>query len=172
MTSLTDELQLAVEIAIRAHKGQLRRDGDLYFNHVARVANNKTFIMSTRCKIVAYLHDVVEDTHFTFEDLKELGISDDTIELVKYVTKPKHATYDEYIDNICNSIHAMLVKLSDLEDNSDVETLDKINEKDIKRFKKYEAAKSKINATILAKYPDIFRLIKRKDTSVKKENLL
>ena len=156
-------LQKATEIALFAHEGTFRRDGDLYFNHVIRVANNKRFILDKKIQVAAVLHDVVEDTHITFNDLLKKGISNEVIDILKFVTHDKEKdSYEQYIDNLCQSLPAMLVKLSDLEDNSDTATLGEITDKDIARFKQYEAAKAKIMGTILEKYPDTFRQIASK----------
>lgn len=156
-----NELQRSIEIALFAHQGVERRDGDLYFNHVSRVANNKLFIKDSLTKSAAYLHDVIEDTSLTFGDLSRMGISDEVIEIVKYLTRVSSDSYETYIDKITQSLPAMLIKLSDLTDNSDTETLDKITSNDIKRFAKYELAKAKIWSTILEDYPDVFRSLKR-----------
>lgn len=152
-------VQRAIEIAVKAHEGTARRDGDLYFSHVARVANNKKYIRSHLTKAAAYLHDVVEDTDWTFEELREQGIPDDVINVLTYVTHDKSTPYNDYIDNVCLNVDAMLVKLSDLEDNSDVETLGVITKKDYERFIQYEKAKMKIMSTLLAHHPDVFRRI-------------
>lgn len=154
-------LQKAIEIALFAHQGQERRDGDIYFNHVSRVANNKMFINDNVTKAAAYLHDTVEDTHITLEDLARMNLPEEVIEIVNRLTKPSHVSYEQYIDRICESLPAMLVKLSDLHDNSDTETLDTITSNDIKRFVKYERAKAKIWSKILSDYPDTFKQLKK-----------
>lgn len=159
--SNNEVIQKAIEIALDAHEGVERRDGDLYFNHVARVANNKTYIFDPITKAAAYLHDVVEDTPYTLKMLAFKGISDEVIDVVNLVTKPDYMTYQEYIEqNICSSVYAMLIKLSDLEDNSDIETLGTITDEDIERFQKYEKAKETIWTELLTKHPETFKKIK------------
>lgn len=74
----------------------------------------------------------------------------------------KNVSYEDYIKNITNNLTAMLVKLSDLEDNSYTETLDVITDKDIARFVQYENAKRTIMTVLLEKYPETFKIIKGK----------
>lgn len=159
MATSNKQIQIALEIAVAAHKNVTRRNGDLYITHVMRVANNKSFILNKTAMAVALLHDVVEDTPITFDYLKQQGISEEVIEVLKYVTRDKTMPYETYISNLCNNLDAMLVKLSDLNDNLDTATLKTITEADEKRFLKYETARVKILATLLNKYPKIFNEI-------------
>lgn len=157
---LTKELQRAIEIATLAHANQFRRNGELYIFHVMRVASNKQFILSKQEQIVGILHDVVEDTPLTFDFLIEKGISKQTIEILKLLTRNKEQeTYEEYITRICTNEIAMLVKLSDLHDNSDTKTLSDIQEQDWKRFETYEKAKLQIRSQLLKTSPYIFKQI-------------
>lgn len=77
--------------------------------------------------------------------------------VLDYLTHDKNVPYEEYIDKICENIDAMMVKLADLTDNLDQNTLDEITEKDEKRFVQYEKAKLKIMQTLLTNYPDEFK---------------
>lgn len=66
--SSNKQLELSLEIAMLAHKGVERRNGDPYIFHVLRVANNSTYIQTKTQKAAAILHDVIEDTPFTREN--------------------------------------------------------------------------------------------------------
>lgn len=157
------ELQKATEIALAAHEGVERRNGDLYFNHVMRVANNRKFILDKTAQVAAVLHDVIEDSPITAEYLLQKGISREVVTVLSFLTHDKeNVSYEDYIKNITNNLTAMLVKLSDLEDNSDTETLDVITDKDIARFVQYENAKRTIMTVLLEKYPETFKIIKGK----------
>ena len=157
---MNKQLELALEIATLAHKGVARRNGDPYIFHPLRVCNNKTYIKTKLQKTAAILHDVVEDTPFTFKFLLEKGISKDVIDVLAYLTHDKDAvTYSDYIDNLCNNVDAMLVKLSDLADNLDQGTLPTITDKDRERFIVYENARLKIMSVLASEYPEIFKSV-------------
>ena len=89
--------------------------------------------------IVALLHDVVEDTDVTMEDL-EKEFSSEVIEALKLLTHDKSVPYEEYVLDLKDNPIARKVKLADLNHNSDVTRLINITEKDIERNKKYENA--------------------------------
>lgn len=112
--------------------------GDCYIGHLKRVSF--PFDENSDEYIIALLHDLVEDTKFTFDDLKELGYSDFVIDTLKLLTREKGVDYMEYINRIAKSKNksAMKVKLSDLCDNMNLNRLPKITEKDIKRALKYK----------------------------------
>lgn len=112
--------------------------GDCYIGHLKRVSF--PFDENSDEYIIALLHDLVEDTKFTFDDLKELGYSDFVIDTLRLLTREKSVDYMEYINRIAKSKNqsAMKVKLSDLCDNMNLNRLSKITEKDIKRALKYK----------------------------------
>lgn len=110
-----------------------------------RVANNSKYIRTKTQKVAGILHDVIEDTPLNAEFLREKGIDDKVLNILSFLTHDKETTtYSDYIDNICNNVDAMLVKLSDLTDNLDQGTLSVITDKDRERFIVYENARSKI----------------------------
>ena len=154
------QLQLALEIATLAHKNVIRRNGDPYIFHVLRVANNSRFIKTKSQKAAAILHDTIEDTPFDENFLREKGISEEVLKILSYLTHDKdNVSYDDYIDRICENVDAMLVKLSDLTDNLDQDTLPVITDRDRERFATYERAKVKIMETLLTVEPEIFKSI-------------
>ena len=128
-------LQRAVEIAIEAHKGQFDKSGKDYIGHPLRVMEmGKT----EEEKIVGVLHDVIEDTDWTFERLAEEGFSDEVIAALKCVTKTsENENYDDFIDRVKKNPLATAVKINDLTDNMDIRRLPYLSDKDVKRLKKY-----------------------------------
>lgn len=156
------QLQTALEIAVMAHKGVTRRNTDPYIFHVLRVANNAKYIRTKTQKAAGILHDVIEDTPLNAEFLREKGIDDDVLNILSFLTHDKEkTTYSDYIDNICNNVDAMLVKLSDLIDNLDQGTLSVITDRDRERFIVYENARTKIMSTLARDYPETFKEIMR-----------
>lgn len=154
------QLQLALEIATMAHKNVQRRNGDPYIFHVLRVANNSTYIRTKTQKAAGILHDVIEDTPFDEEFLRQQGIDDAILEVLRFLTHDKETiTYEDYIAHICTNVDAMLVKLADLTDNLDQGTLPVLKERDIERFKVYKTAQQTIMETLAKEHPSIFQEI-------------
>ena len=127
----------AYEIAKKAHLGQVDKAGEDYIKHPEKVAS---FVKSDEEKAVAYLHDVIEDTELTLEDLHEYEFSKEVIEAVDIITKKKGEDYQSYLNSVKKNKLARAVKLADLRHNSDLTRLIKVTEKDIKRKEKYQKA--------------------------------
>ena len=154
------QLQLALEIATMAHKNVQRRNGDPYIFHALRVANNSTYIRTKTQKAAGILHDVIEDTPFDEEFLRQQGIDEAILEILRFLTHDKETiTYKDYIAHICTNVDAMLVKLADLTDNLDQGTLPVLTERDIERFKVYKTAQQTIMETLAKEHPGIFQEI-------------
>ena len=127
-------LERAIEIAVAAHKGQLDKAGKEYIEHPMRVMAAGS---STDEKIVGVLHDVVEDSEWTFEQLAAEGFAPKIIEAVRCLTRLEGESYDKFIARVkCNAL-ATAVKLNDLTDNMDIRRLPYLSDKDVKRLKKY-----------------------------------
>ena len=128
-------LQRAIEIATLAHKGQLDKAGNEYIGHPLRVMEaGKT----TEEKILGVLHDVVEDSNWTFDQLAAEGFSPQIIEALKCLTKLSDTEpYDKFIKRVKTNPLAIAVKLNDLTDNMDIRRLPYLSDKDVKRLKKY-----------------------------------
>lgn len=116
MTKLTVDqmLLLSARVAARAHAKAVRKDGTPYIANPIRVA--------IRCesklqKIVALLHDVVEDTDVTFDDLRELGFTEEVITAVDSVTKRPGETYADFVLRSKANPVGRIVKLADIDDN-------------------------------------------------------
>lgn len=138
-------LERAIEIATEAHRGQLDKAGNEYIGHPLRVM---TMGKTTEEKIVGVLHDVVEDSVWTFEQLAAEGFSDEVIEALRCVTKQsENESYDKFIARIKHNPLAVAVKLNDLTDNMDIRRLPYLSDKDVKRLKKYLKAYKQLTGT-------------------------
>lgn len=135
-------LQRAIEIATEAHKGQVDKSGKDYIGHPLRVMEmGKT----EEEKIVGVLHDVVEDTEWTFEALATEGFSEEVINALRCVTKVlENENYDDFIERVKKNPLAVTVKINDLTDNMDIRRLPYLSDKDVKRLKKYLKAYKKL----------------------------
>ena len=128
-------LERAIEIATEAHRGQLDKAGCEYITHPLRVmAAGK----SLEEKIAGVLHDVVEDSSWTFEMLEAEGFSAEIIAALRCLTKlSANEPYDKFIARVKGNSLAVAVKLNDLSDNMDIRRLPYLSDKDVKRLKKY-----------------------------------
>lgn len=128
-------LKRAIQIATEAHKGQFDKAGKEYIGHPIRVMEmGKT----EDEKIVGVLHDVIEDTDWTFERLEAEGFSQEVINALRCVTKTsENENYDDFIDRVKKNPLAASVKINDLTDNMDIRRLPYLSDKDVKRLKKY-----------------------------------
>lgn len=132
-----DLLEKAIAIAVGAHHGQRDRNGVPYVLHPLRVMAR---VDTDTEKIIAILHDVVEDTDWTFEQLAKEGFPNEIIEPLKCVTKKEGEQYEDFVKRSASNELARRVKLADLEDNMDARRLSDLTEKDVERLKKYVRA--------------------------------
>jgi len=130
-------LSKAIRLATEAHCGQLDKGGKPYILHPQFVA-----AMQDRedCKIVAYLHDVCEDTPVTFDDLKKEGFPDPIVNAVRAITQAPGISYEEYLAEVKNNPIARSVKLADIRHNMDISRIPHPTEKDLLRLEKYKKA--------------------------------
>lgn len=129
--------EIARSIAQRAHAGQLDKAGQPYVGHPAHVAAS---VEGDKAKAVAWLHDVVEDTDTTFEDLVAAGICEDVIAALRLLTHDKAVPYMDYVAKVKTNSLARTVKLADLAHNSDLSRLPEVNDADLERVEKYRKA--------------------------------
>ena len=127
-------LEKAIQIAINAHSGQVDKGSSPYILHLIRVMNAGT---TTEEKICGMLHDLVEDTDWTFERLRNEGFDERIIEALKCLTKNEGEGYDSFIQRVITNSIAIKVKLNDLQDNMDIRRLSEITEEDRERLNKY-----------------------------------
>lgn len=132
----------AIILATENHKGQLDKGGHPYILHPLRVMVN---VKSLKAKIVAILHDIIEDTDITKEDLLSMKFPYEIVEAIELLSKPKKEDYIHYIRRIKKNPLAKEVKMADLQDNMDLTRLNKITEKDLNRVEKYKKAYSILN---------------------------
>ena len=133
----TKMTQKAMKIAYEAHHGQLDKSGIPYIYHPIHLAEQ----MNTEEEvIVALLHDVVEDTDMTFEQLEKEGFSKTVIDALKLLTHDKTVDYMDYIKRIKSNPLAKKVKCADLHHNSDESRIEKPTSKDFARKEKYHKA--------------------------------
>lgn len=131
-------LKKAIEIAVEAHKGVTDKYGAPYINHVTRVMNLGE---TDEEKIVGVLHDVVEDTPWTFEQLAAEGFSSEIIDALTCVTKiSEEEDYEEFTLRVSRNPLAVKVKINDLTDNMDIRRIPVLTEKDLTRLMKYHKA--------------------------------
>ncbi|VTS01154.1 hypothetical protein [Tuwongella immobilis] len=131
------QLELAIQIAVKAHWGQLDSDHEPYLTHPLRVMAK---VQGEIAQCVAVLHDVIEDTTVTANDLRNAGLADEIVAGVECVTHPKSEPYADYVIRCKAHPIGRLVKLADLEDNSRIDRAlvrpDKI-ERDFARLHRY-----------------------------------
>ena len=133
-TSLTKK---AMRIAFEAHKDQVDKNGIPYIYHPIHLAEQMT---DESMVCVALLHDVVEDSDITFEELERAGFGGEIIGALKLLTHDEAVPYMEYVKKIKTNPIAAAVKLADLRHNSDLTRLDIVDEWAQKRAEKYKRA--------------------------------
>lgn len=128
---------LALSIALEAHKGQVDKAGEDYMNHPIFVAS---LVDTEEEKAAALLHDVIEDSEMSLTDLLNNGIPSGVLQAVSILTKDKKLTYQEYLVRVKSNDIATKVKLADLKHNSDISRISNPSKKDYERLKKYKQA--------------------------------
>ena len=128
----------ALKLCFEAHKDQLDKSGMPYVFHPFHLAEQMETEQTT---VAALLHDVIEDTKYTFRHLEKMGFSADVIEALKLLTHNDGSEYMDYIKRIKQNPIARAVKLADLSHNSDITRLDTVDQKALERREKYLTAK-------------------------------
>lgn len=127
----------ALRVAIKAHEGQKDKSGREYVMHPIRVAER---CKDPRAKIVALLHDTIEDTDVTVEYLRNEGFPEEIISAVLSVTKQKGESYEDFVRRAAENPLGREVKIADIEDNMDIRRLKEITDEDVARLRKYLCA--------------------------------
>jgi len=131
-------LEQAIAVAVKAHAGQVDKAGQPYVLHPLRVMMTVESTSLESARVVAVLHDVVEDTGWTVEGLaKEHGLGPDEQAALRLLTHDDDEDYASYIEKVATNALAKAVKLADLRDNLDVTRLAEVTEKDARRIAKY-----------------------------------
>ena len=136
-----DQIQLAQQICQEAHYEQVDKAGQPYYLHPFAVAD---MCETEEEKVVAYLHDVLENGEYDEVYLRMCGFSDKVVEAVKVLTKDLDEDYMEYIDGISQNKLATSVKLADLSHNMDISRIENPIEADYARVEKYKAAMKRL----------------------------
>jgi (p)ppGpp synthase/HD superfamily hydrolase len=132
------QLAHAISIVAKAFKDRLDKGGQPYILHCLFVMYKQTTI--TR-KIIAILHDLVEDTDWDFDDLRAKGFGDSILVPLRLLTHdPTVKTYEEYIAEISTNEDARAVKLADLEHNSQITRLKGLTKADFAKMEQYHKA--------------------------------
>lgn len=138
------EIAKAIKLCFKAHKNQVDKSGDPYWKHPLWVFNSvRKYDVDNDTKVAALLHDVVEDTHLTDKDLRDMGFSSKSIDIIMIVTKPKWQDYLDYVNNVVNSGNksAILIKYIDIMHNLSYNRIKKLSYEDQKRLiNKYSKA--------------------------------
>ena len=133
----TDKTKKAMKLCYEAHKDQVDKSGLPYVFHPAHVAEQMTDEATT---IVALLHDVVEDTDYTLEDLAAEGFGEDILEAVALMTHEDDVPYLDYVAKLKDNPIARAVKLADLAHNSDLSRIGEVDDETKQRLEKYKKA--------------------------------
>ena len=137
MLSYNEQFQIALELAVEKHKNQTDKAGNPYILHPLHVMEN---VNNKEGKIVAILHDIIEDTDITENYLLKIGLSKRIVDAVVALTRSEDRDYQEYIKNLSSNPLAKEVKIADLEHNMDLKRLPTLEEKDLERNRKYQIA--------------------------------
>lgn len=127
----------AIILAVNAHRDQVDKVGQPYYLHPIRVMIK---VRTETEKVVAMLHDLLEDTPYTAEDLRSMGYSEEVLAALDCLTRRDNESYEALIDRLKPNSIARRVKIADLEDNMDLTRLHEITHHDLARLQRYLAA--------------------------------
>jgi (p)ppGpp synthase/HD superfamily hydrolase len=130
-------LEEAILLAVQSHRGQKDKSGAPYILHPLRLMLQQKDEVTMA---VAILHDVVEDTPVTLEQLREAGFAEEIVTAVACLTHDPQDTYEDYVAKIKTNSVARAVKLSDLEDNMRLQRMPSLTGKDWARLQRYHRA--------------------------------
>ncbi|MGP6460088.1 HD domain-containing protein [Pseudomonas parakoreensis] len=134
---MTQTLERAIAIAATAHAGQVDKGGAPYILHPLKVMLRMN---SLEERIVAVLHDVVEDCGISFDDLRKEGFSEAVLSAIESVTKVPGESYEDFVGRAAQNPIGRVVKLADLEENSDLSRIASPSWEDLERVEKYRRA--------------------------------
>lgn len=150
MKEISKQYEDAIELVKDRFDGKFDKGGHPYIGHLFRIAGTiSTKIIDdllpedvtsfySKARIVALLHDILEDTDTTVDELREMEFDEDIIQSVVAITRRKdEASYYDYIERVKKDDLARCVKIFDLEDNMDIKRLTSLEDKDLKRLSKY-----------------------------------
>ena len=138
----TESTKKALKLCFEAHKDQTDKSGMPYVFHPFHLAEQMQDESTT---VAALLHDVVEDTDCTLDDLRGMGFGEEIIEAISLLTHSPEVPYMDYVAQIKQNPIARAVKLADLAHNSDLTRMDTVDEKALQRQEKYKKAMELLN---------------------------
>jgi len=133
----TDKTKKAMRLCFQAHKNQLDKSGIPYVFHPIHLAEQ---MQDEETTLVALLHDVVEDSDYSLEDLRAMGFGETVLEAIALMTHDEKVPYMDYVAKIKPNPIARAVKIADLKHNSDLSRLDAVDDKAMARVEKYARA--------------------------------
>lgn len=140
MPSLDD----AISLALQAHRGKKDKAGGPYIFHPLRIMLR----METDTeRNVAVLHDVVEDSKFTIQYLRDAGYPEEILEAIDYLTRRDGEEYNHFIERIKGNVLARKIKIADIEDNLNLGRIKDPKENDFRRVEKYRHALAELRKT-------------------------
>lgn len=128
-------LQRAIDLAHQAHTQQVDKGGQPYIHHPLRVMAS---METPQEKIVAVLHDAIEDSALTLEDLLAQGFPVDIVDSIAALTKISGEDYEAYLKRVMGNTIALRVKIADMTDNLDISRIPHPTTKDWQRLAKYQ----------------------------------
>ena len=138
-------LQRAIAIAAKAHEGQVDKAGNPYLDHPLAVMEN---VNSLDQKIVAVLHDAVEDSELTLEQLRSEGFPEVLVSAIEAITKIEGEAYATYLERVIANPIALPVKIADVTHNLDLRRIAHPTEADFQRIAKYKKVLSQLRAAL------------------------
>lgn len=134
---MSQTLERAIAIAAAAHEGQVDKGGAPYILHPLKVMLR---VNTLEERIVAVLHDVVEDCGVSLDDLRKEGFSETVLTAIASVTKVPGESYEAFVERTAQNPIGRVVKLADLEENSDLSRIAQPSWEDLERVEKYRRA--------------------------------
>lgn len=137
---LLGQLDEAITLAFDVFEDKYDKGNKPYTMHLSNVAEKVYHWDSdvrTKLKMIAYLHDVIEDTHIQVKDLNDMGFDPDVVDAVVLLTHVDEVPYKDYVCRLSTHYLAKIVKIADLEDNMDITRLNTFEKRDAKRLRKY-----------------------------------
>lgn len=138
---LTPLLGRAIAIAAVAHQHQLDKANAPYILHPLRMMLRGQTELE---QMVAVLHDVVEDSDWTLDQLRTEGFPEEVILALDCLTRRAEESYDEFIDRVLTNPLATHVKQYDLEDNMTLTRMSTLTDRDLERLQRYHRAHQRV----------------------------
>lgn len=132
---MNSPINKARELAYCYHAGQKDKAGAPYTEHLEHVCRS---VSSDEAKVVALLHDILEDTECSVGDLQRGGLSAEVVAAVVAMTHPPNESYEDYIARVARNSLAREVKIADMKHNADLSRLESVTAKDRARSAKYQ----------------------------------